>query len=69
MKGPMLYAKITRSFKSEEELAKYLEENPTYELKTLFGNHGINAVIHDIRQAEYNYYGLNGDRQVVKWLE
>jgi hypothetical protein len=67
-KKKMLFSEITRSFASKEELDQFLEENPAYLLKMLYGNHGINAVIHDIRLAEVKIESDGIDR-VIKWLE
>lgn len=67
MKRPMVFAEIHRSFKSEAEVNQFLTDNPTYELKLLHGNQGINAVIHDIRMADVSY-APSGELQIKKWL-
>lgn len=66
MKRPMIFEEIRRSFDSEAELNQFLADNPTYKVSMLYGNHGINAVIIDVRMADVSHTaeGL----KINKWL-
>lgn len=66
MKKPMVFEEIHKSFESEAEFNQFLADNPTFELKMLHGNRGINAVIHDIRMADVSH--TTEGTKINKWL-
>lgn len=62
----MVFEEIHKSFESVAKFNQFLAEHPTYELKMLHGNQGINAVIHDIRMADVSH--TTEALKINKWL-
>jgi hypothetical protein len=68
MEKRMPYAELNRTFDDKHQLDRFLEENPTCQLKMIYGRHGLNAIIQDARLAEVKM-ASDGVYHVVKWLE